>query len=100
QFEKGGYSGRASYCLSKLLNLMFNAELARRAPGGVTCISLHPGVVNTKVLSTGWGITGMPTSSANDEFYLATSEDVSVSSGKFYVDRRVTTPPPPAQDEE
>lgn len=59
QFEKGGYSGHASYALSKLLNIMFNAELARRAPRGVTCVSLHPGVVNTKMLNAGWGMGGM-----------------------------------------
>lgn len=37
--------------------------------------------------------------SANDQFYLATSEDVSDSTGEYYVSRRVYTPPPPAEDE-
>ncbi|CAM9775585.1 unnamed protein product [Scytosiphon promiscuus] len=100
QFEKGNYSAKASYSLSKLLNIMFNAELARRAPRAVTCVSLHPGVVDTKILRAGWGMGGQSTTSANDEFHLATSEDVKDGSGKFYVDRRVATPPPPAQDVE
>ncbi|CAB1102355.1 unnamed protein product [Ectocarpus sp. CCAP 1310/34] len=100
QFEKGGYSDHASYSLSKLLDIMFNAELARRAPKGVTCNSLDPGTVNTKMLRAGWGMGGIPVKSANDQFYLATSDDVSDSSGEYYVSRRVTTPPPPAEDEE
>eukprot|EP00752_Nemacystus_decipiens_P009333 g8341.t1 len=100
QFEKGGYSDHASYSLSKLLDIMFNAELARRAPDGVTCNSLDPGTVNTKMLRAGWGMGGIPIKSANDQFYLATSEDVSDSTGEYYVSRRVYTPPPPAEDEE
>ncbi|KAG7281402.1 hypothetical protein CRUP_029851, partial [Coryphaenoides rupestris] len=37
-----------SYCSSKLCNLLFTRELANRLEGtGVSCYSLHPGVVNT-----------------------------------------------------
>ena len=39
---------------------MFNAELARRAPDGVTCNSLDPGSVDTKMLRAGWGMNGIP----------------------------------------
>lgn len=60
QFEKGGYSDHASYSLSKLLDIMFNMELARRAPEGVTCNSLDPGTVDTKMLRAGWGMGGIP----------------------------------------
>lgn len=60
QFEKGGYSDHAAYSLSKLLDIMFNAELARRVPEGVTCNSLDPGTVNTKMLRAGWGMGGIP----------------------------------------
>lgn len=60
QFEKGGYSDHAAYSLSKLLDIMFNAELARRAPDGITCNSLDPGTVNTKMLRAGWGLGGIP----------------------------------------
>lgn len=38
--------------------------------------------------------------SANDEFFVATSDELKDSTGKFYVSRRVQAPPPPAQDEE
>lgn len=36
--------------------------------------------------------------SANDEFHLATSEDVKDTTGKYFINRRTSTPPPPAQD--
>ncbi len=60
QYEKGGYSNHAAYSLSKLLDIMFNAELAARAPDSVTCNSLDPGTVNTKMLRAGWGMGGIP----------------------------------------
>lgn len=60
QFDKGGYSDHAAYSLSKLLDIMFNAELARKAPDGVTCNSLDPGTVDTKMLRAGWGMNGIP----------------------------------------
>ncbi|CAL8350240.1 unnamed protein product [Lota lota] len=40
-----------SYCNSKLCNVLFTRELANRLEGtGVTCYSLHPGVVYTEIL--------------------------------------------------
>jgi NAD(P)-dependent dehydrogenase (short-subunit alcohol dehydrogenase family) len=43
-----GYSGRAQYCRSKLMNLLSTFELARRLEGsGVTVNALHPGWVAT-----------------------------------------------------
>ena len=43
-----GYSGKRAYSASKLANIMFTYELARRLQGtGVTATVLHPGVVRT-----------------------------------------------------
>lgn len=43
-------SGMAEYCVSKLANVLFSAELARRLAGtGVTTYSLHPGVVASEL---------------------------------------------------
>ena len=42
------YSGQRAYSQSKLANVMFTYELARRLDGtGVTATALHPGVVRT-----------------------------------------------------
>lgn len=63
QVERGGYIdfedlGReraydpiAAYCQTKLANVLFTLELAKRLAGsGVTANCLHPGVVRTKLL--------------------------------------------------
>ncbi|XP_023712469.1 retinol dehydrogenase 12 isoform X2 [Cryptotermes secundus] len=45
-WEKRRYSSFAAYSESKLANVLFSAELARRLEGtGVTTYSLHPGIV-------------------------------------------------------
>jgi NAD(P)-dependent dehydrogenase (short-subunit alcohol dehydrogenase family) len=47
-----GYSLMKAYARSKLANVLFAAELARRLAGtGVTSNSLHPGVVDTSIWS-------------------------------------------------
>jgi retinol dehydrogenase-14 len=51
-FEKGGYSIMRAYGRSKLGNVLFASELARRLEGrGVTSNSLHPGSVDTNIWS-------------------------------------------------
>jgi short-subunit dehydrogenase len=43
-------TGIREYAVSKLANLLFSAELARRLQGTqVSCYSLHPGVVDTEI---------------------------------------------------
>jgi NAD(P)-dependent dehydrogenase (short-subunit alcohol dehydrogenase family) len=44
------WTGIDEYAVSKLANLLFSAELARRTQGtGLSCYSLHPGVVDTEI---------------------------------------------------
>ena len=44
----GDYSGVQAYADSKLANLLFSFELARREPD-LTAIALHPGVLSTRI---------------------------------------------------
>lgn len=45
------YDGYTAYAQSKLANVLFTTELSRRtAETGVTAVSLHPGIIRTKVL--------------------------------------------------
>ena len=51
-----GYGGFRAYMASKLANVLFTRELARRwAPQGVTAAAVHPGLVRS-----GWGYSGPP----------------------------------------
>ncbi|MBX7191549.1 MAG: SDR family NAD(P)-dependent oxidoreductase [Sandaracinaceae bacterium] len=89
----GRSTGYEAYAESKLLNVMFAAELARRelaSASGVTSNSLHPGVLSTKLLKTGFGRGGAPVEEgATTSVYLATSPDVARTSGKYFVGTRV-----------
>jgi NAD(P)-dependent dehydrogenase (short-subunit alcohol dehydrogenase family) len=51
-YARGGYAILAAYARSKLANVLFANELARRLHGtGVTSNSLHPGAVDTNIWS-------------------------------------------------
>jgi NAD(P)-dependent dehydrogenase (short-subunit alcohol dehydrogenase family) len=51
------YDGHAAYASSKLMNVLFAYDLARRVPE-VAVNALHPGVIATKLLRTGFGMAG------------------------------------------
>lgn len=107
-----GYSGMKAYCISKLCNILFTAELARRVAGkNITANSLHPGAVNSGFASStpGWfawlfklakPFLISEEEGAETSIYLATSPDVKgVSGGYFYKKRRRRTMIPVATDE-
>ncbi|MEJ2366140.1 MAG: SDR family oxidoreductase [Deltaproteobacteria bacterium] len=85
------------YCRTKLANVLFTKELARRLQGaGVTANCLHPGVVATKLLADAMGmprtlrpttrlIGSSPDKGAKTSIYLATSPEVEGVSGKYFV---------------
>ena len=92
--------GARAYRRSKLANLLFTYELARRLEGtGLTVNALHPGLVATNLLSNN-GLIGRlltfllrfrgmtPQEGARTSVYLATSADVQGVMGRYYVDRR------------
>jgi NAD(P)-dependent dehydrogenase (short-subunit alcohol dehydrogenase family) len=99
QSEKsfGGYS---AYALSKLCNILFTYELARRIEGtGATANCLHPGVIRTKLLRNGWGMGGDAVESgAKTSVYLATSADVSSITGQYFSNRRPAHSAPVSHD--
>ena len=85
------------YCRTKLANVLFTKELARRLQGtGVTANCLHPGVVATKLLADAMGmprtlrpttrlIGSSPDKGAKTSIYLASSPEVEGVSGKYFV---------------
>jgi NAD(P)-dependent dehydrogenase (short-subunit alcohol dehydrogenase family) len=97
------YRARQAYGRSKLANLMFTYELARRLEGtGVTVNALHPGLVATNLAANGrmplgWisrpvfrsalAVVGRnPTEGSKTVVYLATAEDVAGVTGRYFVD--------------
>jgi NAD(P)-dependent dehydrogenase (short-subunit alcohol dehydrogenase family) len=83
------------YSNTKLANVLFTYELARRLQGsGVTANCLHPGVVATNLLNDYMGVPhggrdrGTDTSKgAQTSLYLATSPEVVGVSGRYYVNQ-------------
>jgi retinol dehydrogenase-14 len=96
QGEKG-YKGTKAYSQSKLANVLFTYELARRLEGtGVTANCLHPGAVRTNFGSGSSGVFGFmvralrplmisPEKGAETPIYLASSPKVEGVSGGYFV---------------
>jgi len=111
QSEKG-YRGFGVYSRSKLANVLFTRELARRLEGtGVTANSLHPGFVATRFGDNNRGISSSvigflkkfaitPEKGAETIIYLATSDEPASMTGRYFVKCRVATPSKQAQDDE
>lgn len=86
------FGGYAAYAMSKLANIYFTTELSSRLKGtGVTANCLHPGVVRTKLLITGFGeMSGSESMSegAETSVYLSTAPEVETLSGLYFVRKR------------
>lgn len=84
------FNGLNAYCQSKLANVLFTQELARRTHGtSLVTHALHPGVVETKLLQrTGFGDqpSQSPADGAKTSVFLATDEAVTRTSGRYFVD--------------
>jgi retinol dehydrogenase 12 len=88
-----GITGLGEYAVSKLCNVLFTQELARRTAGsGVTTYALHPGVVASDIWRRiPWPVRPLVTrrmisvsEGALTSLYCATSPDVAGASGLFY----------------
>ena len=99
------YSSFGPYGNSKLANILFTTELARRLEGtGVTVNALHPGLTSTGFGKNNPGflmkimgaviplIARSPEKGAETSIYLASSPEVQSITGKYFVDCKVTQP--------
>ena len=79
------YSGDSVYSLSKLSNILFSYELAGKLKDEkISVNTLHPGVINTKLLRAGWGAFGSSVKEgAQRILFLIKDTDGNVS-GKYF----------------
>lgn len=105
------YNGQRAYNQSKLANVMFTYELARRLAGSpVTANVLHPGVVRTnfgREDSGGWmrvmlpilrPILKSPSRGAATSIYLASSPEVEGVTGRYYANEKPKSSSKASQD--
>lgn len=104
------HPGFVQYARTKFANVLFTTELARRLEGtGVTANALHPGLVASSFPegngAYGWfmrrymhlrGISAE--AGAATSIYLATANEISELTGRYYVDMRVAPCAVAAQD--
>lgn len=106
----GGYN---AYGRTKLMNVLFTRELARRLSGaGITANAVHPGVVATGLWRGTGGIIGpiigliaplymlTPEQGAQTSLYVATAPEIAGMSGFYFSDCQPVVPSKAAQDDE
>ncbi len=106
------YFGFWAYGRSKLANILFTYELARRLSGkNITANALHPGRVGTDIFKTNFSILGgpfkwfmerislTPEQGADNTVYLASSPDVEGVTGKYLVKREAVSSSPLSYDQ-
>ncbi|MGO9419043.1 SDR family oxidoreductase [Roseiarcus sp.] len=110
QSEKG-YNGWRAYGRSKLANILFTREAARRlASVGVTANCFHPGFVASRFGSASGGWTSRllplartfaipPEQGADTLVYLASSPEVAHVTGAYFVKRKAVQPSAAARDD-
>ncbi|XP_069788032.1 retinol dehydrogenase 13-like isoform X1 [Narcine bancroftii] len=116
-WEKRKYNTKAAYCQSKLANVLFTKELAKRLEGtGITVNAVHPGVTNTELgrhtgmhkstfSSTVLGplfflLIKSPKIGAQPSIYLSVAEELEGISGKYFDAMKQKDPSPQAMDDE
>ncbi len=107
------YSGYKAYGQSKLANILFTRELARRLDGtGVTANALHPGVVATGFAGNNrnalWRIARAtyrpfslsPERGARTSVWLATDPALATVTGRYFQQCKQRQPAPQARNDE
>lgn len=110
-WERRPYSALGAYGATKLANILFTRELARRLQGtGITANCLHPGVVATNIFSglgalgRLFGVVSKPfllssARGAETTVHLATAADVAGTSGEYFARSRPVDTAAAARDE-
>jgi NAD(P)-dependent dehydrogenase (short-subunit alcohol dehydrogenase family) len=112
--ERRPYRGFPAYCDSKLANVLFTRELARRLEGeGVVVHAVHPGVVGTRfgrdgdvgpllgaALALAKPFLLTPAKGARTSLHVALSDDAAKSTGDYWAKQKRAKPSRAARDDE
>lgn len=109
QFERRAFRPMRVYGTSKLMNILFTRELAKRSPD-LTAACFHPGVVRTgfgkndglmyKIgLTVAAPFLRSPAKGARSLVWLALDADPALVNGAYVVDSQVATPSAAARDD-
>jgi NAD(P)-dependent dehydrogenase (short-subunit alcohol dehydrogenase family) len=100
------YKPNRVYANTKLMNVLFTMELARRLAGtGVTANALHPGVIDTRLYRAYMGRDESPDDlsdwrrGAQTTLYAATAAELEGVSGRYFSDGREAQPSEAAREE-
>ncbi|HYP76575.1 MAG TPA: SDR family NAD(P)-dependent oxidoreductase [Polyangiaceae bacterium] len=88
---RAAFDDYQAYATSKFANVLFTVELARRLQArGVKVNAVHPGVVSTKLLTTGFDMRGPDSlgKGARSSVMLAISPEYAHISGAYFVEGR------------
>lgn len=108
--QSWGSRGFKRYGQSKLANILFTAELARRLEGtGVTANCFHPGTVATGFNRNNGALMDVvmrvikpflrkPEKGAETLVWLVDSEEAGAENGGYFIDCKRAQPEPPARD--
>ena len=106
------YGAWRAYANSKLCNILFTRELARRLAGtGVTANCLHPGVVSTRIWNSApvyfWPFIGIlrllarsPKKGGDTVAWLASAPEAADFNGEYFADRKLAPISASAGDDE
>lgn len=111
------YDEAKAYEQSKLANVLFTRELAKRLEGsGVTANSLHPGIVDTELMRhmgifnsffakifvypLMWPFMKTPLSGAQTSLYCALDPELEKVSGRYFADCKEVEAAPQGQDDQ
>ena len=109
--RRRGYKGFPVYAESKLMNILYTVELARRLEGsGVTANSLHPGVIASGFGTNNKGLLGFatrhlspifltsPEKGARTSIWACTAPELAGTTGRYFSSCKEATPTKAARD--
>ena len=110
-FARRRYNQMQVYGTTKLENILFTRELARRLAGtDITTVCLHPGTVATGFARDSWwapivsnypvkAFFKTPEQGADTLIWLATAQPSELEAGGYYVSRKLGSPTKAARDD-